>query len=144
MSAPYNNAIQKNVVAHLKTITTLIAELTAFDSSADEIRENEWQGTEFVYPNIRVRMIRNIPDGDTADCNGSQVEVGIMVFTQDYSSLEADKIAGIISSSLHGKTYIANNVELFLRTTNIIPAVRSDRTTWRSECLMLGHAANIV
>jgi len=143
MSAPSNNAIQKNVIAQLKANASLIAELVAFDSSANEIREDQWQGTEFSYPNIRVRMIRNVPDGDTTDCNGSSVELSIMVFTQDYSSLEADKITGIISSSLHGKTYSANNVELFLRTTNMIPAVRSDRTTWRSECLMSGKAAVI-
>lgn len=143
MSAPSNNQVQKNIISHLKTIASLTAELVAFDSSANEIREDQWQGTDFVYPNIRVRMIRNAPDGDTDDCNGSLVEVSIMVFTQDYSSLEADKITGIISSSLHGKTYSANNVELFLRTTNMIPAVRSDRNTWRSECLMSGKAASI-
>lgn len=143
MSAPYNNQIQKNIIAHLKSIAALVAELTAFDSSANEIRENEWQGDNFVYPNIRVRMINNNPDGDTASCNSSSVNVGIMVFTQDYSSLEADKITGIISASLHGKTYIANNVELFLRTTNILPAIRSDRTTWRAECLMQGKASSV-
>ena len=143
MSAPSNNSIQKNVISRLKATAALVNELVAVDSSANEIREDQWQGTEFIYPNIRVRMIRNNPDGDTDDCNGSTVEVGIMVFTQDYSSLEADKIAGIISSSLHGKTYSANNVELFLRTTNMIPAIRADRTTWRSECLMQGKAAQI-
>lgn len=143
MSAPYNNQIQKNIVAHLKSITALVAELTAFDSSANEIRENEWQGDNFVYPNIRVRMINNNPDGDTSSCNSTSVNVGVMVFTQDYSSLEADKIAGIISVSLHGKTYIANNVELFLRTTNILPAIRSDRNTWRAECLMQGKASSV-
>lgn len=143
MSAPSNNSIQKNIIARLKATASLIAELVAFDSSANEIREDQWQGTEFSYPNIRVRMIRNVPDGDTDDCNGSSVDVSIMVFTQDYSTLEADKIAGIISSSLHGKTYSANNVELFLRTTNMLPAVRADRNTWRSECLMSGKAASI-
>ena len=143
MSSPPNNAIQKNIISQLRTITALIAELVAFDSSANEIREDQWQGDNFVYPNVRVRMIRNAPDGDTNDCNGSTIDVGISVFTQDYSSLEADKIAGIISSSLHGKTYSANNVELFLRTTNIIPAIRADKITWRSECLMSGKAASL-
>lgn len=141
MSAPSNNNIQKNVISRLKANTTLIAELVSFDSSANEIREDQWQGTEFVYPNIRVRLISNNPDGDTDDCSTSSVNIGISVFTQDYSSLEADKIAGIISASLHGKTYIANNVELFLRTTNILPAFRSDRNTWRAECLLQGKAA---
>lgn len=141
MSTPSNNQIQQNLIAHLKSLTALISELVAFDSSANEIREDSWQGTEFVYPNIRVRMVRNVPDGDTADCTGTDVTVSIMVFTQDFSSLEADKITGIISSSLHGKTYSANSVELFLRSTNLIPAVRSDRNTWRAECLLTGHAS---
>jgi len=38
MSSPPNNAIQKNIISQLKTITALIAELVAFDSSANEIR----------------------------------------------------------------------------------------------------------
>lgn len=143
MSAPYNNQVQQNIISRLKSIAALVAELVAFDSSANEIREDQWQGDQFVYPNVRVRLISNNPDGDTDDCNSSSVSVGIMVFTQDYSSLEADKITGIISSSLHGKTYTANNVELFLRTTDILPAVRSDRNTWRAECLMSGKAASV-
>lgn len=144
MAAPRNDQIQAALVAKLKATPAIYSLLHTPDfptGTPNEIREDQWQGDEFEYPNIRVRMIGSTPDGDTAECNRSMFTASIMVFSQEYSSFEPDNIAGIISSSLHGKSFSANNLALFLRTTNLIPAVRSDIRTWRSECLVQGEAA---
>jgi len=57
-----NADIQAAIVAKLKASTQVTAKVSAL-----EIREDQWQGTEFVYPNIRVRMISNRPY-ESEDC----------------------------------------------------------------------------
>jgi len=143
MTTPRNDEIQAAIVAYLKTITAITNLLVTVDVpvGATEIREDQWQGTEFDYPNIRVRMINNTPDTDDPSCSITIFSVSIMAFSQEYSSLEADRIAGIISTSVSGKTVSQVGVSVYLRTTNLIPAVRSDVHTWRAECLMQGTAA---
>lgn len=141
MASPRTDQIQAAIIAKLKATSAITTELVADESTVNEIREDQWQGDEFDYPNIRVRMISNNPDGDTAECKTASITVSIMVFSQRYSSLESDKIAGIIHASLNGRTFSANNLEVFLRTADLIPAVRSDIRTWRSECLMDGKVS---
>lgn len=145
MTMPRNDEIQSALVTYLKTLTAITSLLVTADNTvgANEIREDQWQGTEFDYPNIRVRMISNVPLGNNYECAESTFTVSAMAFSQDYSSWEADKIAGIISTSLNGKSFMQGSVQFYLRTTNLIPAVRSDMHTWRAECLMQGTAAKI-
>jgi hypothetical protein len=142
MTSPRNDEIQASIVSYLKTVSAVYNLLITWDnaSGTSEIREDQWQGTEFTYPNIRVRMISNNPITDNPDCSATQFTASIMAFSEDASSWEADKIAGIISTSVSGKSFTKLGVEIYLRTTNLIPAVRSDMHTWRSECLMQGTA----
>lgn len=142
MTTPRNDEIQSSIVSYLKSVSAIYNLLITLDnaSGTSEIREDQWQGTEFDYPNIRVRMIDNKPIIDNPDCSATIFTVSIMSFSQDASSWEADKIAGIISTSVNGKTFTTLGVEIYLRTLNLIPAVRSDVHTWRAECLMQGTA----
>jgi hypothetical protein len=138
-----NAEIQTAIIAYLKGITAITSTLKDIDGvliGAKEIREDQWQGTEFEYPNIRVRMISNNPFGDSDQCDASTFTVSIMTFSQSASSLEAEQISGIISTSLHAKSFVQGTLSIFLRTTNLIPAVRADMRTWRAECLMQGVA----
>jgi hypothetical protein len=143
MTMPRNDEIQSALVAYLKTVPAVTNLLMTVDNptGTSEIREDQWQGTEFDYPNIRVRMISNVPLGNNYECAKSTFTVSFMAFSQDYSSWEADKIAGIISTSLIGKSFTQGSISIYLRTTNLIPAVRSDTHTWRAECLMQGTAS---
>ena len=127
-----NDQIQTGIVSYLKGIATITAELT----TSAEIREDQWQGRDFVYPNIRVRMISNSPQVDNRDgCNHS-VNIGIMAFSEDASSQQADRIAGIIGTVLHGRGFSSNSLSFHSVVTNLVPAVRSDMRTWRSEVLL--------
>lgn len=142
MSYPRRNTqIQSAIITKLKSITSLIDALNDAGSSLSEIREDQWQGTEFIYPNIRVRMISNSPEGDTAYCPRCEFTLSIMVFSQGYSSLEADTLAGIIASYLNKTSFSIVQTILYTQVTNIIPAIRSDRNTWRAECLIRGTAS---
>lgn len=134
MSFITNDQIQSALVSYLKSVSSITSSLTA---GATEIREDQWQGEVFTYPNIRIRMIDNIPTGDHVGCP-QNFNVSFMAFTEEASSKSAEVIAGIIGSALHGKSFSQSGLHISLIVTNLIPAVRQDRTTWRSECLMKG------
>ena len=127
-----NDQIQQGIVSYLKANATITAQLT----TSAEIREDQWQGRDFVYPNIRVRMISNLPQIDNRDGCDHRVSMGIQAYSEDDSSQEADRIAGIIGNVLHGRSFSSNSLNFHSVVTNLVPAVRSDIRTWRSEVLL--------
>ena len=139
-----NDQIQSALISKLKantTITPLLASGTYADETWErDIREDQWQGTAFGYPNVRVRLLPSSPIGDK-DCSIVKFSVSFLVFSESGSSLEADQIAGIINNELHGKTFTSNSIVISLRLESLIPAIRSDINTWRSEVLMNGIAS---
>jgi hypothetical protein len=132
-----NNDIQAALLSYLKSKSTITSEVTNPDGII-EIREDQWQGTDFDYPCIRIRLISNVPQ--TSECDKTNISVSFLVFTEDASSQNSDKIAGIINTILHDKQFTSNGISFYLRTTNLIPAIRSSTITWRSEILMNGTA----
>ena len=131
-----NDQVQAGIVAYIKAqsdITSLLKD------GVDEVREDNWQGREFTYPNIRVRLIDNQPS--EPECNLHSVILSFLVFSEDPSSQEADRIAGIINNTLHGKSFQSNNISFSMRTTSLVPAIRSDERTWRAETIMEASAS---
>lgn len=128
-----NDQIQSALIAYAKGKSNITDEIT---DGAEEIREDQWQGTTFTYPNVRLRLISNVPISHKG-CR-HDISIAWMVFSESSSSLEADRIAGIISNELHTRQFTSNNFAFSLRTTNLVPAMRVDDRTWRSEVLMNG------
>ena len=64
----------------------------------EEIREQEWQGTQFIYPNIRVSL-DFMPSVN--GCGPDNADVYIEVFAEDKSSKLASTIASYIFSLYH-------------------------------------------
>ena len=137
--------IQAAIITKLLSNTVITAALVdAYGDVVDEeIRENQWQGVEFAYPNIRIRMISLQPLGDD-ECQNVRISVSFMAFSESDNSLQSNKIAGIINNELNGKQFIASNIAFSLRMTNLIPAIRIDAKTWRAECLMSGIASKLI
>jgi hypothetical protein len=133
-----NDEIQAVLVTYLKAITNITDLLVTSDGTAtpDEIREDGWKGTEFTYPNIRIRMIRNEPI-ISRSCY-QRIEVSFLVFSEQSSSLEADKIAGIIGNELHEHPFSASGLAVSLSLRNLVPAIWSGEHIWRSEVIMSG------
>ena len=131
-----NDQIQAGLISYLKGKTTITNLLDDEDNpnGADEIREDQWQGDDFYYPNVRVRLISNKP---FQECY-HWIECGIQVFSEGASSLEADQISGIIATEFHPKGFTSNSLAFLVNVTNVIPAIRSDARTWRSEVLIHG------
>lgn len=128
-----NDVLQAAWISKLKSITAIVNEL----SSEDEIKEDQWQGTTFTYPAVRVALGTQTPIGDP-ECRRAEGIVTIQVFTEDGSSKNADRIAGIINTALYGKAFVKNGVRFsMVRTTGLVPAFRKDERTWQSEVVML-------
>ena len=128
-----NDEIKAGVTSKLKGNATIIAEL----SSSEDIKESQYQGTEFIYPAVRVKIDDNTPENKTG-C-GQLAVVTILVFSEEDSSLEADRIAGIIAEELHESAFKANSIAFSFVVDNIIPAIRRDFRTWQSAVMIHGR-----
>ncbi len=126
-----NDEIQAAYIAYLKNLSDITEEIPA---GSDEVREDQWQSKNFTYPNIRVRLISNDPD--LAQCDLHSVLLSNMVFSEEYSSQQADKIAGIIGITLHERSFVSNGIAFTTTVTDLVPAIRCDAQTWRSEAIM--------
>jgi hypothetical protein len=124
-----NDQIRAAMIAYLKTKATILAYV-----SATEIRETDWQGTTFTYPNIRVRITRNTPTNKTGCIQ--DVGIGIQVFSEKDSSAQSEEIAGIIANELNDIQFVSNSIAFSTIVTNNLEVVRSSITTWRNEILL--------
>jgi hypothetical protein len=131
MSIPRDDQVQAGLVSYLKSKSVITDQLE--DGSAEEIREDHWGGTEFGYPNIRVRLISNVPVDD--GCLISRIAVSFMCNSEEQSSQEADRISGIIGNTLHGTSFQSNSVNYSARLANLLPARKTDVATWTSEAI---------
>jgi hypothetical protein len=122
-----NAQIRAAIIARLKQSTTLMGKLP----SSDEIRETNYQGTVFSYPNVRVRVTKNDP---IMNCF-QLADLGVQVNSELDSSSEAEEISGIIAGELNDISFSHQGVALSLRITHILPAIRADERTWRTEAL---------
>jgi len=136
MTFKRNDEIKAGIVAYLKSKTTITA--LVYNDDPEEIKEVNWQGTGFHYPGIRVRIIKNEPTGN---CDKSVYSASILCYSELASSQEADQIAGIIGNILHNRGFESVGVKFTSSISDIIPAIRQDERTWRSEILVNGSAS---
>ena len=127
-----NDTIQAALLAYMQSKTDITSEL----GSSSDIKETQWQGRDFDYPAVRIRIISNTPV-ENSGCR-HDVNIGIQVFSEQASSLEASQIAGIIGNTLHRKQFSSDSLNFALWVTDTPGAVRSDIQTWRSEVLLRG------
>ena len=127
-----DDQIQAAWITQLQGNTAILAEV-----SADQIKELQPQTVEFSYPGIRVRVGPNTPGEDGC---GQDVTVRVMVFSEDASSQQCMRIAGIIMQQYHDKSYEITGLSQDMQVTGInadlVPTIRQDRTSWRSEVIL--------
>ena len=132
-----NNTVQAAIISFLKSkvaITSLLVD-NAGVAHSDEIRESEWQGDTFSYPNIRVDLGTQEDVLAETDCNISNITFSILVFSEMYSSKEANSMAGVIENIIHKKSITFGGVHFVRVTCTLVPAIRRDERTWRSEII---------
>ena len=117
-----NSTIQSAWVATLKANVNITALVPAV-----EIREDSYKGTQFTYPNIRVKLGKLVPQNQSNNCQIFRSEVSILVFTEQKSSKQADDIAGVIASEYWGKAFSKSGVRFSGITLDaLMPAMVPD------------------
>lgn len=121
-----NNDIQAAIITRLKLTTALVTLLTTLN----EIRETQWQGNEFVYPCVRVRVGPQTPPGNI-QCAISRCRIVIQCFSENASSIEASNIAYAVLDALHGHTFTSGNVKFtMIKIISLGEPLRRDERTW--------------
>lgn len=119
--------VQTAWISLLKANTAIIAPVTA-----DEVRESQWKGDKFAYPNIRVRVLDCSPN-PSLSCPTTANTV-LLIYSEEKSSNEADTIAGNIANFLHDKKFTASGVKFFItKVERVTGAEAEGDVTWRSE-----------
>lgn len=122
------NDIQAGLLSRLQADTTLVALLAGTTS----IKADQWQGTTFVYPAIRINLGMISPIGE---CVSGTLTFGIECYSEDASEKEANTLAYTVNNALHTKSFSSGSVRFSLYSRGVVPAIRSDERTWRSEAL---------
>jgi len=111
----------------------------------DEIRESQWQGTQFTYPAIRVDMedSRQVGRGGQCVTTISAVPFNVVGFSEEASSQQADRIIGlVISALLNHQLTSADFSSGFVRMSRAgqSSAKRATERVWRA---VVGFEVNI-
>lgn len=130
-----NDEIQAAIVAKLKDNAALAAWLADRDST-DEIRELDWQGTQFSYPAVRVAASEQFPGEPTSKCflTNGHVTFAIYIFSEHDSSQECDQLAKIVDDALAGKRLSGTGwATMSIQPNGMLHAIRSGERTWNAS-----------
>ena len=123
-----SDQVREALIDVLKANTTIMALLDA--EHQDEVRELDWKGTNFSYPNYRVRINSITP---FQGCY-QNLDASIYCFSEEKSSQEAEQMAGTVANELFELAFTQDSIRFASIDTDIIPAIAQDTRTWRSEC----------
>lgn len=122
--------VRSALISAVQNNATIMAEL----DDADEVREHSWKGTNFSYPNIRVKINQASPNTNP-DCS-QDFDGSLYVYSEEASSRQADQIAGIIADEYHGKSLNSENVFFTRLTCELVGAIQEGMLVWRSEIIL--------
>jgi len=106
-----------------------------------EIREESWQGTEFSYPNVRVDVRTQTPEGSGNCREKASIEYfSVLAFSDLDSSLECERICFEIIECLFGAALYdeaaSQGPNWMSRTVNLVQfnaPRRGSEKVWRGE-----------
>lgn len=128
--------IQADVVADLKAFTNLTALLAGADTA---VKEDQYQGTVFLYPGIRVAIVQQTPLPDVDQCDLARLTAAVRCYAEGASSKVADTVAGVVNARLHRRyPFHGTGWQSFLRCEGLIGAIRVSERLWRAEVLFGG------
>ena len=117
------------MISHASFQEQVIDELQAYGDltlivPADQIKESQYQATEFTYPGVRVDVRTQIPEGNSPCRQTISIEnFAVIAFSEDDSSLECEQICFQIVEALFG-----------VQLEDIAP---SQGPNWRTETVNL-------
>lgn len=123
-----NDQIKKALISHIKSKS----DVTAILGDATEVREYNWQGTDYDYPAVRLQLRGNNPDD--SGCAKSIITFTWFCFDEETSSRMCDNLAGTLAEHYNKARFTSEGIRFFgCDVENIIPAIRQNVRTWRSE-----------
>jgi hypothetical protein len=121
--------VQLALIERLKADTALVALL----GTADQIKETEWQGANFVFPAVRVE---NTIKPNIVYCSPDDVDITIFCLSEQKSSKQCSQIAARVSTLFHNTRGItaSNGVNfIFFRVASIpYPKQQEGQSVWSS------------
>ena len=135
-------SFQEQIIDTLQVYGNLLLLVTAA-----EMRESSWQGTEFIYPNIRVDVRTQIPEGNGPCRETISIEnFAVIAMSEGASSLECEQICFQIIECLFGAqiedTAASQGPNWRCETVNLIqfnaPRRMAERI-WRGELVFRGR-----
>ncbi len=130
-----NAVIQADIVADLKAFSSLVSRL----KDANEIKEDQYQGTQFAYPAIRIALGRQVPYRVPELCDHMTLTFSIRVYSELTSSMEADEIAGIIANRYHRFFFRGTGWTGYMMRTAVVSAALWTEKLWRAEAFFQVH-----
>lgn len=127
------NEIQEAIVAKLKADASLTAAL----ATSAEIREDQFQGVDYFYPCVRVKIGQQVPK--IPNCPLYSQPFIIQAFSEKDSSKESNSISYLVSEAIK-KGFTYKNVKFIMISRTLVEAVRKDERTWLAEV----HYASLV
>lgn len=137
-----DEVIQAAIIAKLKSLAPFGA------VTSTEVKELEWQGDRFTYPNIRVELEDNAPYFDEQlNCTLQRVEWSVYIFSEQRSSKECSQIKTIVTNAMvsNGFSNSTYSVKFLpVRIVDSVPAIREDANTWRAQIKFGSKVGNLV
>lgn len=129
-----NQVIQADLVTWLKAQVAL----TSLLYDATEVREDQYQGTVFHYPCVRVALGTQIPIVISEKCDLARLTFSIRAYAEGGSSKAVDTIAGVANTLVHLKQFRGTGWYTWFRSAGLDSATRTGEKTWRSEASFMG------
>ena len=128
MTLVRTDQVRTAIIAKMKANATILATL----DDTDEIRESSWNGTQFSYPNYRVRINRITK---YQDCY-QELDASIFCYSEEQSSQEAEEMAGTVANELDEQSFTQSGIRFTEIEVDIIPAIKETNLEWRSEVII--------
>lgn len=132
-----DSQVQADLVAYYKLLPAILAVLTG--AQGVEVREDQYQGTVFAYPAIRVAIHQQIHLPDPGPCDLARLTFSVRSYAEGGSSKPADDIAGVVNGSTHLRTIRGTGWYCpRMRSTGLVGAIRTAEKLWRAEAFFSG------
>lgn len=119
--------VQAGLISYLKDYTNL----TALLANNGQIKETQWQGSDFVYPAVRVEN-DIMPEKD--GCSPDAVEIFVYVMDEAKSSKRCSQVAAQVCHAMHNKNFTSETVKFIgVKVTKAsYPRQQEGQSIWQS------------
>jgi hypothetical protein len=124
-----NDIIQGDFIMKMKTATTITSLLV----SAEDIKEDQYQGTDFNFPAIRFALMQQTPLPAGSPCDHAKCNFAVRCYSEEASSKQVDQLATAVNDFLHGYNIQGATWYGWVTNTSLVGASRATERLWRSE-----------